>query len=362
MIFVKFALWFLLSEVILTILSFFIIIKNVKKWIQILIAIGELILSVVMALLPLAGPIALRPIQPFMMAFYVALFSDSIAKLIYISFCRIRRKDYKAYNVVMISIILGIIYFTYGVINMNVVTPKHYELNSSKLNNEYKIAFIADLHIGSAQTFNETKKTIDKVNKENPDLIILGGDAVDAYTTKEEMVEFFSLFETITTPTYFIYGNHDRCDDGKTKNLKFSEDELEDEITKNGIIILKDEFITINDDLILLGREDVSVKSLRKDETLLVNPDPNKFLLVADHQPVEFKENATLNMDLQLSGHTHAGQLFPLRTIYSFFTYPVGIFKYQNSAMFVSSGASGWRVPLRTESHSHYDIITIKPE
>lgn len=99
----------------------------------------------------------------------------------------------------------------------------------------------------------------------------------------------------------------------------------------------------------------------RKDINELVNPYPDNYLIVVDHQPFYFIDNCKIGLDLQLSGHTHAGQIFPLRLIYSISTYAYGLYHHQDAILNVSSGGSGWLVPYRTEIGCQYEIITLKP-
>ena len=69
-----------------------------------------------------------------------------------------------------------------------------------------------------------------------------------------------------------------------------------------------------------------------------------------------------LGADLQLSGHTHAGQFFPLKLFYPLFTPTYGEYEYDKGAMLiVSAGASGWRFPFRTEAHCGFEVVDLLP-
>ena len=91
------------------------------------------------------------------------------------------------------------------------------------------------------------------------------------------------------------------------------------------------------------------------------NPAPEKYLIVADHQPSEFKKNLAAGTDLQLSGHTHAGQLFPLGPLYRLIGYCHGDYTEGEAVMNVSAGACGWRVPFRTQARCNYEVIRLTP-
>jgi len=81
-----------------------------------------------------------------------------------------------------------------------------------------------------------------------------------------------------------------------------------------------------------------------------------------DHQPLDLKENANLGVDLQLSGHTHGGQLFPMGVIQSFVsdTLVSGSREIKDFTAITSSGISGWRYPIKTGSRSEYVVINVK--
>jgi len=75
------------------------------------------------------------------------------------------------------------------------------------------------------------------------------------------------------------------------------------------------------------------------------------------------EDTAASGADLQLSGHTHAGQLFPLRLIYNLTGYDAyGFYQHGDTTTYVSAGASGWNFPFRTEAQCQYDVIEFQPE
>ena len=362
-IFVKWTILFIVCECALSVIQFLLRNKNPKPAIRVLIIVAKFLFAIAFAVLPLAGPVQLRPVQPLMIALYAVLLTDAFADAIYSIITRLRKKERKFTPEKIISIVLGILFFVYGTVNMQIVLPNYHTYTSDKLTDEHKIVFASDIHIGSAQSFETFEKAVRSMAEEKPECIILGGDITDDYTTKEQMENAFAVFGKLDVPVYYLYGNHDRQKHAEYANgLQFTADELEKAITDNGIIILKDEYVSLSDDLLLLGREDISEEGARVKAETLTNPSPEKYLIVADHQPFEFKENLVTGADLQLSGHTHAGQLFPLKSMYSVIGYAYGDFYEGNAVMNVSAGECGWRVPFRTEKHCYYEVITLKPK
>ena len=146
-------------------------------------------------------------------------------------------------------------------------------------------------------------------------------------------------------------------------HIQYTEQELEDAITSNGITILYENYLEVNEDLILLGREDPSHSSERKAVKDLPSIPHDRFVLVVDHTPYQIDEIIGLKADLQLSGHTHAAQFFPIQTIYKFLNLNVlGDYQIGDTHLYVSPGISGWALPLRSEAHSQYEVFDLIPE
>ena len=361
-IFIKWALLFAAAELILTAVQFGMRKHEFKEKTHIIFIILKAVIAIGFAAIVLAGPVQLRPAQPIMMALYCALFADSAADIVCTVIAKIKKSERKFAVSKTVSLLFGILFFVYGTVNMQIVRADYHTYTSEKLKSEYKIVFAADIHIGNTQPFSVIEKEIENMKAENPDAIILGGDITDDYTTKEQAQQLYSLLGNCGIPVYYLHGNHDRQKHAEyAHGMQYTAAELERIISSNGIIVLKDEYVSLGDDLLLLGREDVSEKGTRKEASDLKNPDKSKYLIVADHQPVEFEENLVTGADLQLSGHTHAGQLFPLGEIFGLFSYSKGEYKSGDSLMLVSSGAAGWREPFRTDAHSQFEVITLKP-
>ena len=357
----EFILWFLLAQAILSAVQFVLRKRQRKAAARVLLIVGKALLAIVFAVLVLAGPVQLRIVQPLMMALYAALLPDAAADVVYTIAQYARRKERRFIPYKALSLAFGVLFFAFGVINMQTVTPRYHTYSSDLLTASHTVVFIADMHVGSAQPFSVTEKTVAEIRELRADATILCGDIVDDYTTKEEMEAACRLFSDFETPVYYVFGNHDRQGHAEyAGGRKFTAEELEQTLSENGITVLRDAVAEIAPDLLLWGREDAS-EGEGELPAGLADSAQGKYMIVADHQPVRFKENAAAGADLQLSGHTHAGQLFPLRALYSVIGYCYGDYAEGDAVMNVSAGACGWRMPFRTDSGCHYEVVTLQP-
>ena len=146
-------------------------------------------------------------------------------------------------------------------------------------------------------------------------------------------------------------GNHDR-----------DAQEIVDEVKKAGIIPLFDESVELNKDVTLVGRKDRSVSRDRLDTAnLLKSVNLNKTIVLVDHQPDAIDYHSTLPINVQLSGHTHHGQIWPINYITErIYTLDYGYKKINNKHFFTSAGYGFWGPPFKTTARSEVWIITIE--
>ena len=269
----------------------------------------------------------------------------------------------------LLAIIIFTIIILGSVYGMNHIELTQYNLTTDKIDNKsYSILFISDVHYGTVQNTQLVKDSILKMNNLKPDIVLLGGDIVDERTTKDSMQEIFEELGKInsTYGTYYIFGNHDRqpyTSDYENGNRTFTDSDLNQSIEKNRIKILNDDKITINNDFVLVGRSDAEWEDSinRTDVNEILNEsDLSKYIVVLDHQPVEYEENAQEGVDLQLSGHTHGGQVFPYGMIYDLSgRLNYGEYEIKDMKQIVSSGLTGWGWPMRNEAKCEYVLINI---
>lgn len=275
---------------------------------------------------------------------------------------RVWQKLQKCYILPLLATVFVI---SYGYWNMYHVVETDYVLTTKKdIRKEgYRVALLADIHFGVSVDIEEIKKICEKIGKQEPDMVMLCGDMVDENTTYHDMEQLFQALGTIksTYGTYYVYGNHDR--QTYTNHPTFTVGDLVRNLEENGITLLQDDKAQVTDDLVLVGREDASAVERASLEELYKEVDNRDFILTLDHQPLEYKINQELGTDLLLSGHTHAGQFFPINLLMKVIPFGDAVYgatERDSFAAFVTSGVAGWNFPIKTSAPAEYVMIEIR--
>lgn len=275
------------------------------------------------------------------------------------------KKGNRLYQSGIIPILCVCMILPYGYYRMRDVQKTHYTIYTQKqLSRDYRIAYLSDLHFPNTMNLQELKTYCQDISLNNIDFVILGGDIVDEKTSFEQMKLTFQTLSSIHNKLgiYYVFGNHDEA--SYLKNPSFTPLELRKTIKECGIHILEDEIVTLQDELTLIGRKNKQKERLSSKQ-LFDQVKQDRFLMLLDHQPVELKGNDQLKYDLQLSGHTHGGQMFPVGLMIDYLGFGemnYGYRKLNHLQVIVSSGIAGWGYPIRTVSCSEYVIIDMKSE
>jgi predicted MPP superfamily phosphohydrolase len=212
------------------------------------------------------------------------------------------------------------------------------------------IVLASDLHLGTLVGKSRLEKIVDRINALAPDIVLMPGDIVDETVTAEIEAEFSAVMRRIRAPlgVFAVAGNHEFYS-GLERNLAC--------IRACGINVLEDEAIAVAGAFILVGRRDPS--SLTPLEPRLPirdildkqGFDGRLSVILLDHQPAHLEEASRAGVDLQLSGHTHAGQLFPLDLINRMvWELNWGYLRKGDTQYYVTSGVGTWGPPVRTGS------------
>ena len=260
------------------------------------------------------------------------------------------------------AILLTIVYLSIGWYNGHHVSQTDYRFETAKsLKRDYRIVEIADSHFGITQTGETFTREMQRVQALNPDAVVIVGDFVDDDSDRADMIEACKALGELKTTfgVFFVYGNHDN---GYYKYRNFDSPELRAELEKNGVAILTDESVLLDDSLYLVGRRDRSDRGRAPIDELMAGLDKTKYAVVLDHQPNDFDAEAAAGADLVLCGHTHGGHVFPAGQIGLLMGANDAVYgasKRSDTSFVVTSGISGWAIPFKTGTFSEFVVIDL---
>lgn len=275
----------------------------------------------------------------------------------------VRKKEKRFIGLIAIAVTVA--YLGCGWYFAHHVWEKDYIVGTNKIGKDLRVVQFADSHIGTTFHQDGFAKHMTRIQSKNPDVILITGDFVDDGTTKEDMVACCEVLGNMKTTygIYFSFGNHDK---GYYDGRDFSGDDLVKEFEKNGIVVLQDETVLLNDEIYIIGRKDRSEEERGLERAtmnkLVDSLDPSKYMIVMDHQPNDYENQAKSGVDLVLSGHTHGGQLIPITYVGEWIgandrTY--GYEKRKNTDFIVTSGISDWEIKFKTGCKSEFVVIDI---
>ena len=276
----------------------------------------------------------------------------------------IRKKELNNSISFILALLITSIYLIYGYYEAHHVVETKYIINTNKnigVNN-FRIVQIADSHIGSTMNGDDFIRYMKKINKTNPDIVVITGDFVDDDTKLKDMVKACEGLGSLNAKygVYFTYGNHDKA---YFNYRNFDDKILRKELKKNNVIILEDEIKLITDNIYLVGRQDSQVEDRLDAESLTENLDKSKYIIGLDHKPDDYGNLVNANFDLVLSGHTHGGQMWPLGPISVYMGINDSYYGKKiidNTTFIVTSGIGDWTVKFKTFAISEYVVIDLK--
>lgn len=217
-----------------------------------------------------------------------------------------------------------------------------------------KALWVSDIHLGAIRNGRFANKVAKTIQTLNPAIVFIGGDLFDGVAVDAEgLSKPFAELET-ENGVYFITGNHEEFSDRR----KFT-----DPISHSGIVILNNEMVEI-DGVQIIGVDYMDNKHAQDFEQTLksLNIDKNKPSILLKHVPDNLHIAEQAGIDLQISGHTHKGQMFPFGYIASrvFQGYAYGLKKFKNMLIYVSSGVGTWGPPMRVGTKPEIILISFE--
>lgn len=263
-------------------------------------------------------------------------------------------------SVVVLLVLVILIYGSWNGLNPQV---SRYEVEVSKKAGSLKqlhVVMVSDIHLGAIVRTGRLEKLAAIIEELKPDILILAGDIVDQTIEPGEATRLVDIFGRIETKygIYAVPGNHEYISGFINQTAAY--------LVKAGVHYLRDGVDFVGDSFYVVGRDDRSGNQFqggtrRELSDLLAEVNRSQPILLIDHQPVDLDIARKLGVDLQVSGHTHRGQLWPNNFITDrIYENDWGLLKREAYHLIVSSGYGTWGPPIRIGSPAEVVDIRIK--
>lgn len=265
----------------------------------------------------------------------------------------------------------------YGIFNARNIKVNEYSVTVNKScgsDKHLKAVLVADLHMGYAIGVDHITNMVEKINQQDADIVIIAGDIFDnSYDGMDDPEGIKAQLRSIKSKygVYAVYGNHD-IDEKILMGFTFDwggkqlhNEKMTNFMKECNIKLINDESVLINDEFYLVGRRDTD-KPGTEDGTraeiseLTKDLDKTKPIFVLSHEPDELQKTADAGADIDFSGHTHDGQLFPGNlTIGLFWENPCGMIKKDNMYSIVTSGIGVYGTFMRVGTDAEICSVDI---
>lgn len=265
----------------------------------------------------------------------------------------------------------------YGIFNARNIKVNEYSVTVNKScgsDKHLKAVLVADLHMGYAIGVDHITNMVEKINQQDADIVIIAGDIFDnSYDGMDDPEGIKAQLKSIKSKygVYAVYGNHD-IDEKILMGFTFDwggkqlhNEKMTNFMKECNIKLINDESVLINDEFYLVGRRDTD-KPGTEDGTraeiseLTKDLDKAKPIFVLSHEPDELQKTADAGADIDFSGHTHDGQLFPGNlTIGLFWENPCGMIKKDNMYSIVTSGVGVYGTFMRVGTDAEICAVDI---
>ncbi|MCX6282525.1 MAG: metallophosphoesterase [Bacteroidetes bacterium] len=261
--------------------------------------------------------------------------------------------------ILIVSVACNVIMVSVGYINAR--NPRVRELNlkvakSGHGRKSLTISMASDIHLGTIIRKAKARELVRLLNAPNPDLILLAGDVVDedlAPVIKDNIGEALCELKA-GIGVFAITGNHEYIG-GAGPAVEYLE--------KHCIKMLRDTALLVNGQFYLVGRDDrdkprFTGKARKELSDIMKDVDRSYPIILMDHQPFNLSNAADNGVDLQLSGHTHHGQIWPFNYITNaIYELSWGYKKIRDTHFYVSCGFGTWGPPVRLGNRPEVLII-----
>lgn len=255
------------------------------------------------------------------------------------------------------ALLVGITLFIAFIGHVNYLKKRRIELNlkvDKKLPRGLKIVLLTDMHLGYAIENKELKSWVNLVNEEQADVVLIAGDIIDVSLLPLHYFQLDKVLKQFKSKygTYACVGNHEYLS-GIERSIEF--------LKSGNITVLRDKVVSLDDlHINIVGRDD-KTNLKRKSLSKVVEGINDEYVnILLDHQPYNLESATENKIDLQFSGHTHRGQMWPISWITDrLFENSYGYLKKGDTQYYVSSGIGIWGGRYRVGTQSEYVVINV---
>ncbi len=248
-------------------------------------------------------------------------------------------------SIMAVASIMG----AYAIINGLYLEIKEVDIKITSIKKDMRIVQLSDMHIGSIRNSGFIKKIVMKTNTLNPDIVLITGDTADGSAKLHPYM--FNAINNLKCPVFLGIGNHDVYE---------GVENLIEVLNTTKIKVLRNEVIEFNG-LQIIGVDYSFQRNHLKEILSQIQIDKSKPSILMYHVPTGVEAAAKAGINLQISGHTHKGQLFPFsllgRLLFPYFN---GLYNYNGTRLYVSQGTGTWGPPMRLGSRNEITLIKLK--
>ena len=250
----------------------------------------------------------------------------------------------------------------YGILNARNLQVTKQEIGIKGLTKPVRVMHLSDIHLGHFRGKRFLQRIVEKTNEQKADIVVITGDLFDGRINLTR--DALSPLAQLKAPVYFIEGNHDRYTGVGT---------IKDLLRQMGVNVLENEMVNwgelqiIGLNHMLADGEAFNMHAAGNTSTIKgtlerLPVEKNRPALLMHHSPDGIKYASASGIDLYLAGHTHAGQLFPVKYIANLiFEYNKGLHEYNGTRIFVPRGAGTFGPPMRVGTRSEITVLNLNP-
>jgi predicted MPP superfamily phosphohydrolase len=275
------------------------------------------------------------------------LFLAVVALLIYEIVHLFVKTDQRATGIIIIVVVS--IVALYAIVNAMFIHVRTLEIPVANLEKEASIVQLSDIHVGTIHNTEYLRSVVEKVNNLHPDMVLITGDLVDG--SGPLSLQSVLPLKDIKSKTFFTTGNHEQYE---------GIDKVSGLLTSTGVQILRNEIVDYKG-IQIVGIDNPDAQFTKNNNVIgRMKINKTKPTVLMFHPPQGLEDANKAGVDLQLSGHTHDGQIMPFNLIVRFF-YPRmhGLYNYNGTYLYASPGTGTWGPPMRLGSRNEIALIEL---